>query len=95
MSFTRADVERVAALARLALTDEEKDLFAHQLAHILQYADEVQSVDTSGVAPTAQALAYAPHLRDDEPVPSLPRDRVIGGAPEGAAGLFKVPRVLG
>jgi aspartyl-tRNA(Asn)/glutamyl-tRNA(Gln) amidotransferase subunit C len=95
MSFTRADVERVAALARLTLTDEEKDLFAHQLAHILQYADEVRGIDTSGVAPTAQALADAPRQRDDEPIPSLPRDRVIDAAPEGAAGLFKVPRVLG
>ena len=60
MPFTREDVEAVASLARLALTPEEKDLFARQLADILRYADEVLGIDTSGVPPTAQALADAP-----------------------------------
>jgi aspartyl-tRNA(Asn)/glutamyl-tRNA(Gln) amidotransferase subunit C len=97
MSFTREDVERVAALARLALTDEEKDLFARQLDEILHYADEVRRVDTSGVPPTAQPPGDAPPLREDEPRPSLARDEVLAAAPEPAreAGLFKVPRVIG
>jgi aspartyl-tRNA(Asn)/glutamyl-tRNA(Gln) amidotransferase subunit C len=97
MPFTREDVERIAALARLALTAEEKDLFARQLGDILSYADEVLAVDTSGVPPTAQALAAPPSLRDDEPRPSLPRDQALAAAPDPAreAGLFRVPRVIG
>jgi aspartyl-tRNA(Asn)/glutamyl-tRNA(Gln) amidotransferase subunit C len=106
MAFSREDVERIAALARLALTAEEKELFARQLGDILRYADEVLAVDTSGVPPTAQPLATPPPLRDDErrpPLrddvrrPSLKRDEVLAAAPEAAreAGFFKVPRVIG
>jgi aspartyl-tRNA(Asn)/glutamyl-tRNA(Gln) amidotransferase subunit C len=97
MAFTRADVERIASLARLALTSDEKDLFARQLADILRYADEVIAIDTSGVPPTAQPLAAPPPLRDDERRPSLPRDEVLAAAPDPAldAGFYRVPKVIG
>ena len=95
--FTRTDVERLAHLARLELTDAEKDLFAHQLADILAYAEQLQRVDTAGVDPTSHTLAEVAPMRDDEVRPSLPRDEALQGAPEASsdAGLFKVPRVLG
>jgi aspartyl-tRNA(Asn)/glutamyl-tRNA(Gln) amidotransferase subunit C len=91
------EVNRIAALANLALTDRERDLFARQLADILAYADEVLQVDTQGVPPTSHALAEATVLRDDQPVPCLPRDQALANAPDAApqAGLFKVPRVIG
>jgi aspartyl-tRNA(Asn)/glutamyl-tRNA(Gln) amidotransferase subunit C len=91
------EVNRIAALANLALTDRERDLFARQLADILAYANEVQQVDTEGVPPTSHALAERTVLRDDEPVPSLPRDEALENAPDASpqAGLFKVPRVIG
>jgi aspartyl-tRNA(Asn)/glutamyl-tRNA(Gln) amidotransferase subunit C len=97
MPFTKADVERIAALARLALSAEEKELFARQLADILSYADQVLAVDTSGVPPTAQALGTPAPLRDDERRPSLPRDEALAAAPDPAleAGFFRVPRVIG
>jgi aspartyl-tRNA(Asn)/glutamyl-tRNA(Gln) amidotransferase subunit C len=97
MAFSREDVERIAALARLALTPGEKELFARQLGDILSYADEVLAVDTSGVPPTAQPLATPPPLRDDERRPSLARDETLAAAPDAArqAGFFKVPRVIG
>jgi aspartyl-tRNA(Asn)/glutamyl-tRNA(Gln) amidotransferase subunit C len=97
MAFTREDVERIAALARLALTSDEKDLFARQLADILRYADEVLAIDTSGVPPTAQPLATAPPLREDERRRSLPRDEVLAAAPDPAldAGFYRVPKVIG
>lgn len=93
--LTRADVERIAALARLEISDAEADRFAAQLTAILAYADQVQQVDTSGVAATAAAATTA--WRDDVPVPSLDRDLILSQAPaaDRAAGLFKVPRVLG
>jgi aspartyl-tRNA(Asn)/glutamyl-tRNA(Gln) amidotransferase subunit C len=91
------DVARIAQLARLALTREELELYARQLADILAYAEQLQEVDTSGVAPTSHPLALTATLREDEVRPSLPRDESLRAAPEpdAAAGLFKVPRVLG
>lgn len=87
----------MARLARLALTAEEKALFARQLGEVLAYAEQIQDVDTTGVAPTSQTLPSGAALRADDPRPSLPRDAVLANAPEADrdAGLFKVPRVLG
>ena len=95
-TFTRTDVERVARLARLQLTDDEKDLFARQLAEILAYAEQIQRVATEGVPPTSHA-GEAAMMRDDDVQPSLPRDASLAASPgaDVSAGLFKVPRVLG
>ena len=96
-TFTREDVARLARLARLALTTAEEDLFARQLTEILEYARQVQTVNTAGVPPTAHALASPASLREDDVRPSLPREDALAAAPDAdpAAGLFKVPRVLG
>ena|SRR5689334_21388795 len=95
-TFSRGDVERVAHLARLELTAEEKDLFARQLAGILAYAEQIQRVPTDGIEPTSHA-GDAAALRDDVARPCLPREESLAAAPEAerTAGLFKVPRVLG
>ena len=95
--LTIADVERIAALAMLELTGEEKQLFTRQLADILAYAEQVQAVDTSGVAATAHVLAGHRLERDDEPKPSLPVEDALANAPDAdlGAGLFRVPRVIG
>ena len=95
-TLTIADVERVAALAHLELTDEEKHLFTRQLADILAYAEQVQAVDTAGVPATSHVNAQGVE-RDDEPKPSLPVDEAVANAPDAApsAGLFRVPRVIG
>ena len=89
-------MRKVAALARLALTDDEVALFSAQLASILDYAKTVQDVDTTGVPPTSHPFAARPEWRDDVPVAGLDRDEVLQGAPEGSVrtGLFKVPKVL-
>jgi aspartyl-tRNA(Asn)/glutamyl-tRNA(Gln) amidotransferase subunit C len=94
--FTGGDVERVARLARLELNAEEKELFARQLAGILEYAEQIQRIPTDGVEPTSHA-GDAATLRDDEVRPSLAREASLAAAPDGdlAAGLFKVPRVIG
>jgi aspartyl-tRNA(Asn)/glutamyl-tRNA(Gln) amidotransferase subunit C len=96
-TFTIADVERIAALAQLELTTEEKQLFTTQLADILHYAEQVQAIDTSGVPPTDHVNANQRSEREDEPRPSLPTDDAMSNAPDGApdAGLFRVPRVIG
>lgn len=95
--LSRDEVLRIAALAHLALTDQEVTLFGRQLADILHYVTEVQAVDTTGVPPTAHVLDQAPLDRDDVVQPALPRREALANAPEAAqeAGLFKVPRVMG
>ena len=100
-SLTIADVERIAALAHLELTDDEKPLFTRQLADILNYAEQLQAVDTTGVPATAHvntALGGETSVeRADEPRPSLPVADALANAPDAArdAGLFRVPRVIG
>ena len=95
--LTVADVERIAALAQLELTEEEKPLFTKQLAEILHYAEQVQAIDTSGVPATAYVNSLQRTERDDEPRPSLPTEDALANAPDAApdAGLFRVPRVIG
>jgi aspartyl-tRNA(Asn)/glutamyl-tRNA(Gln) amidotransferase subunit C len=90
------EVRRIAALAHLELTAAEIDLFSRQLGDILEYVDELRTLDTTGVEPTSHPLAAGPVWRADELSPSLDRETVLRGAPNASpgAGLFKVPKVL-
>jgi aspartyl-tRNA(Asn)/glutamyl-tRNA(Gln) amidotransferase subunit C len=96
-TLTVADVERIAALAHLELTEAEKQLYTRQLADILSYAQQVQQIDTSGVPATAHVLALADTERDDAPGACLSPEEAVANAPDPAidAGLFRVPRVIG
>ena len=96
-SLTRADVERIAALASLELTEQEVDVFTRQLAEIVAYAQQVQQLDTTGVPPTSHVLAGQPLDRADEARPSLDRAAALAAAPDSTPGdgLFRVPRVIG
>jgi len=96
-ALTLADVERIAALSHLELTDGEKELFRRQLADILAYAEQVQQIDTTGVPATAHVDAGRSVERADELTPCLPVEAALANAPEANrdAGLFKVPRVIG
>ena len=93
--LTRADVEHVARLARLALSEDEVERFTVQLAAILDHAAEVAALDTGEVPPTAHPIPLANVLRPDEPRPGLSRDEVLAMAPETEDGFFRVPRILG
>ena len=95
--LTRADVERIAALARLELTDAEKDLFVRQLTDVLEYAAQMQAIDTTGVPPTSHMLSSEPIDRADTPVASLSNADALANAPDRSpqTGLFRVPRVIG
>ena len=93
--LTRAEVEHVAQLARLALTDDELDALTGELAKILDHAAQVSALDTAGVPPTAHPLPLVNVFRADVPRPGLPRDEVLAAAPEAEGGRFRVPRILG
>jgi aspartyl-tRNA(Asn)/glutamyl-tRNA(Gln) amidotransferase subunit C len=95
--LTAADVDRVAALAQLELTDQERRTFVGQLNEILGYAQQIQALDTTGVEATSHVLAGHSADRADELRPSLPMREALEAAPDAApeAGLFRVPRVMG
>ena len=92
--LTRADVEHVAKLARLALSDEEVEQFTVQLGAVLEHFASVAALDTSGVAPTSHPIPLTNVLRPDERRPSLQRDIVLSMAPAAEDGRFRVPRIL-
>ncbi len=93
--ITRDDVEHVARLARLALTDDEVERLTEQLEVILEHAAQVSALYTAGVPPTAHPLPLANVLRPDEPRPGVPRDDVLAMAPASEDDRFRVPRILG
>jgi aspartyl-tRNA(Asn)/glutamyl-tRNA(Gln) amidotransferase subunit C len=95
--LTCKDVDRIATLARLELSDAEKDLFVRQLTEVLEYADQIQAIDTTNVPPTSHVLSSSPVDRADEPRPCLTNAEALANAPDGSpqTGLFRVPRVIG
>lgn len=95
-ALSREDVLRIAELARLELTADEVELFTRQLAGILDYVEQIQAIDTTGVTPTSHAM-NRPLERADVPHQPLSRNDALANAPDAAkeAGLFKVPRVFG
>ena len=92
--LTRADVEHVARLARLDLSDAELEQFTEQLGVILQHAEQVAALDTDGVAPTSHPLPLVNVFRADVARPGLDRDEVLAMAPATEDGRFRVPRIL-
>jgi aspartyl-tRNA(Asn)/glutamyl-tRNA(Gln) amidotransferase subunit C len=88
------DIEHVARLARLSLTDEEKTRLSEQLPLILEHAAKVSEVAADDVSPTAYAIPRSNVYRDDEPEPSLPQSEALANAPEREDGRFKVPRIV-
>jgi aspartyl-tRNA(Asn)/glutamyl-tRNA(Gln) amidotransferase subunit C len=92
--LTQAEVEHVALLARLRLTDEEKTRLRDDLNVILEQFEILQRLDTSDVPPTAHAITLENVYREDVSRPSLPREDVLRHAPEARDEFFVVPRVV-
>jgi aspartyl-tRNA(Asn)/glutamyl-tRNA(Gln) amidotransferase subunit C len=97
MAFASDEIDRLAALSRLALTDEERRQLGPQLERILDYVETLRTVPTTDVPPTTHTLDAEAALRDDEPRPSLAREDALANAPGACreAGFFTVPRVIG
>ena len=88
------DIAYVARLARIELTEEERDHYGSQLEGILVHAARVQQLPTEGVEPTAHPLPMVNSFRPDEVVPSLARDTALSQAPSAEDGYFRVPPTL-
>ena len=93
--LSRRDVEHVAHLARLGLTDGELGLLQGQLNHILDQYEKLSELDTDAIPPTAQTIELENILRDDVVAPSLPVESILGNAASSAGGYVVVPAVLG
>lgn len=94
MILTLEEVEHIAALARLELTQEEKARYREQLSAILDYFAQLQELDTSDILPTANVLVGASPLRADESHPGLSLDTLLSNAPLVDIDQFRVPPVL-
>ena len=94
MKLNRKDVEHVALLSRLELSEQELDKFTGQLDAILEYIDVLNQVDTSAVEPMAHVLEIRNVMRSDEVQPSLPREAALQNAPDAEDGFFKVPKIV-
>jgi aspartyl-tRNA(Asn)/glutamyl-tRNA(Gln) amidotransferase subunit C len=94
VAITREDVEHVAYLARLGLTDEEKDRLVRQLSNILEAMRSIDQIDTSAIPPTAQVIPLTNIMRDDVVRPPAERADILRNAPRQQDGYFLVPPVL-
>lgn len=92
--ISRADVDHVARLARLALGEEERARMREELAAILDYIDSLRALDTTDVPPTSHAVPLVNVMREDESAPSLPPDDMLANAPDRVGELLRVPRIL-
>lgn len=99
MPITRIDVEKIADLAKLELTDEETDLFTVQLSAIIGYVEKLNELDTTDVPAMSHCASAGGdseyHKRDDEVRPSLGQKLAVDNAPDSSDGYFRVPRVIG
>lgn len=95
MSLTRQEVEKVALLARLQLTEDELTTMTSQLGQILEYVDQLGQLDTDGVEPMAHAIEMSNVFAEDEVHASLPRDEALANAPKRDSECYRVPAVLG
>jgi aspartyl-tRNA(Asn)/glutamyl-tRNA(Gln) amidotransferase subunit C len=94
MSLDKATVEKVARLARLAITDEEAERYGAQLSNIINFVEQLSEVDTDNVEPLASVVDIKLRLREDEITDGGIRDDVIANAPESLEGFFVVPKVV-
>jgi aspartyl-tRNA(Asn)/glutamyl-tRNA(Gln) amidotransferase subunit C len=95
LPVTLTDVDRIAALACLSFTEEEKETLVRDLNRILDYMAHLDAADTSAVEPLSHVLGPGNVLRDDEPGPTLPREEALRNAPARTEKFFKVPKVIG
>jgi aspartyl-tRNA(Asn)/glutamyl-tRNA(Gln) amidotransferase subunit C len=88
------DVEHVARLARLELSEADKERMRRELDSILSYIDKLRAVDTEGVEPTSHAVPLTNVMREDVTCPSFPQSDMLANAPERSGDFFRVPKII-
>lgn len=91
--ITIKDVEHVAKLARLELSEEEKEVFTHQLHDVLEHVEKMNAVDTTGVEPMNHAIEFYNVMREDNKIYENTREELMANAPDVEGEFFKVPKI--
>ena len=94
MVITKEEIEHIAVLARLSLSEDEKDLFGIQLSSVLNYMKKLNELDTSNVEPTSHVLSLSNVMREDIPTASIPREDALMNAPDHTEKFYRVPRII-
>ena len=94
MALDKATVKHIATLARIRLAEAELEPLADELSHILDWVEQLNEVNTTGVPPMASAAAATLPMRDDAVTDGDRRDAILGNAPQAAKGFFAVPKVV-
>lgn len=94
MNITKKDVEHIALLSRLKLTEEEKETFVKQLSGILTHVEKLNEVSTNGIEPTSHVIKMQNVMRDDIVTGSLPIKKALANAPDRTEEFFKVPKII-
>jgi aspartyl-tRNA(Asn)/glutamyl-tRNA(Gln) amidotransferase subunit C len=94
MKITKQEVEHVAKLGRLELSEQETANLTDQLSNILTYVEKLNELDTKGVEPTSHVLDINNVMRDDVPGECLTQERALANAPDKAAGHYRVPLII-
>jgi aspartyl-tRNA(Asn)/glutamyl-tRNA(Gln) amidotransferase subunit C len=94
MALDRQAVDHVARLARLDLSENERDKMQAELTHILEHAERIQALDLDGIEPTAHAVPITNAMRPDDVKPSLTQDDALANAPAVEDGRIRVPRII-
>ena len=92
--LSKEEIEHIAMLARLSLTEAEKNLFGAQLSSILDYMDKLNELDTKDVEPTSHVLSLNNIMREDTPKDSVPREDILFNAPDRTEKFFRVPKII-
>jgi len=94
MKISKEEIEHIAALARLSLSEEEKELFGSQLSSILDYMEKLNELDTKGIEPTSHVLSLSNVMRNDIPMPSIPKEDALMNAPDHTEKFYRVPKII-
>ncbi|MGB9715785.1 MAG: Asp-tRNA(Asn)/Glu-tRNA(Gln) amidotransferase subunit GatC [Thermodesulfovibrionales bacterium] len=94
MKISREEIEHIASLARLHLSEEEKNLFGSQLSRILDYMEKLNEIDTRDIEPTSHVLPLFNVMRDDILKPSIPREVALANAPDHTDKFYRVPKII-
>lgn len=94
MQIKKEEIEHIAVLARLRLSEEEKELFVSQLSSILGYMEKLNELDTKDIEPTSHVLSLNNVMRDDLQVASLPREDALVNSPSHTEKFYRVPKII-
>jgi len=94
MKITKEQIQHIAVLSRLNLSEEEKDLFGSQLSSILDYMDQLNELDTRETEPTSHVLSLSNVMRDDILASSLPGEEALKNAPSHSENFYRVPKII-